>query len=79
MEARKIKNPNGTYCYTLDGEVVRKASKRDYKYMLVEIYSYGGTAGFVGLGNKAAALKSSWSRLYPFEELKVIDIKPQEL
>ena len=78
MEARKIKNPNGTYCYTLDGEVVRKASKRDYKYMLVEIYS-DGPAGFVGLGNKAAALKSSWSRLYPFEELKVIDIKPQEL
>lgn len=78
MEARKIKNPNGTYCYTLDGEVVRKASKRDYKHMLVEIYS-DGTAGFVGLGNKAAALKSSWSRLYPFEELKVIDIKPQEL
>ena len=78
MEARKIKNPNGTYCYTLDGEVVRKASKRDYKHMLVEIYS-DGTADFVGLGNKAAALKSSWSRLYPFEELKVIDIKPQEL
>lgn len=64
MEARKIKNPDGTYCYTLDGEVVRKASKRDYKYMLVEIYS-DGTAGFIGL--------------YPFEELKVIDIKPQEL
>ena len=78
MEARKIKNPNGTYCYTLDGKVVRKASKRDYKYMLVDV-NHDGTAGFVGLGNKATSLKRSWEPLFPFEELKVIDIKPQEL
>ena len=73
MEARRTVNPNGTYCYTLDGKVVRKASKREFNFMLVSAHE-DGTARFIGLGNNATTLMSSWKHLYEGCDLKVITV-----
>ncbi|MCI7652779.1 MAG: hypothetical protein MSS51_00695 [Bacteroidales bacterium] len=72
MEAKRIINPNGTYRYTLDGQVVRKGSKRKFKYMLVEVWNE--TARFVGLGNNRTTLMNSWKHLYEGCELKIIQL-----
>lgn len=72
MEARRTVNPNGTFCYTLNGQVVRKASKREYHYMLVKVRN--DSARFIGLGNNATTLMSSWKHLYEGCDLKVIKV-----
>lgn len=72
MEAKRIINPNGTYRYTLDGQVVRKGSQRKFKYMLVEVWNE--TARFVGLGNNRTTLMNSWKHLYEGCDLKVIKV-----
>lgn len=73
MEARRTVNPNGTFCYTLNGQVVRKASKREFKYMLVAV-SVDDTGHFIGLGNNATTLMNSWKHLYEGCDLKVLTI-----
>ena len=73
MNAKKTNNGNGTFCYSLDGKAVRKASKREFKYMLVAIGS-DGKGRFIGLGNNATTLMSSWKHLFEGCNLKVITI-----
>lgn len=72
MEAKRTINPNGTYRYTLDGQVVRKASKREFNYMLVKVLKE--SARFIGLGNNATTLTNSWKHLYEGCNLKVLKV-----
>ena len=70
MEARRTINPNGTYCYTLNDQVVRKASTREFHYMLVKVAS----GRFIGLGNDPTTLLNNWKYLYEGCDLRVLKV-----
>ena len=72
MEARRTVNPNGTFCYTLNGQVVRKASIRKFNYMLVKVWN--DSARFIGLGNIPTTLMNNWKYIYERCDLKVIKV-----
>lgn len=73
MEAKRIINPNGTFCYTLNGKFIRRASKRYYSYMLV--INNGTSAMFIGLGNNPTTLLRNWKHLFQGQPLEVIEIE----
>ena len=86
--AKMTQNPNGTYQYIFannDGnKVVKKASKRIYKYMLIGFskadkgaYRDGTDWFFIGMGNNAKSIVNSWKSIYSHCELKVINIEQE--
>ena len=86
--AKMKQNQNGTYQYIFannDGnKVVKKASKRIYKYMLIGFskaekgaYRDGTDWFFIGMGNNAKSIVNSWKSLYSHCELKVINIEQE--
>ena len=84
-----IQNPNGTHQYVFEdndgtNKVVKKASKRIYKYMLIGFakadkgaWRDGKGWFFIGMGNNAKSIVNSWKNLYSHCELKVINIEQQ--
>lgn len=85
MEATFLINPNGTFKYVFESnsnvQVVKKASKRYYKFMLIGFSKQSKGAWrdgtdwfFIGLGNNPKSLVSSWKSLYSCCDLKVIPI-----
>ena len=83
-----IQNQNGTYQYIFSNnygnKVVKKASKRIYKYMLIGFskadkgaWRDGKDWFFIGIGNNAKTIVNSWKRLYSHCELKVINIEQE--
>lgn len=88
MKATMKQNPNGTYQYMFsnnDGQkVVKKASKRVYKYMLIGFskaekgaWRDGSDWFYIGLGNNAKSIVNSWKNLYFHCELQVINIEQE--
>ena len=88
MKATMKQNSNGTYQYMFsnnDGQkVVKKASKRVYKYMLIGFskaekgaWRDGADWFFIGLGNNAKSIVNSWKSLYSHCELQVINIEQE--
>lgn len=80
MKAMKIQNGNGTYRYMFNDKVIKKASKRDYQYMLIAKprKDKGATADGewrgVALGNDKQTIVSSWKRIFFYCDLEVISI-----
>lgn len=88
MKATMIQNPNGTHQYIFQnngGErIVKKASKRVYKYMLIGLAKAalgacndGNDWFFIGMGNNATNVVNSWKSLYSHCELQVINIEQE--
>ena len=86
--AKMTQNPNGTYKYMFVNnagqKVVKKSSKRIYKYMLIGFskaekgaYRDGTDWFFIGMGNNAKSIVNSWKSLYSHCELKVINIEQE--
>ena len=89
MKATMIQNPNGTHQYMFEdndgtNKVVKKASKRIYKYMLIGFakadkgaWRDGTGWFFIGMGNNTKSIVNSWKSLYSHCELQVINIEQQ--
>ena len=88
MKATMIQNPNGTHQYIFQnngGErIVKKASKRVYKYMLIGLAKAalgacndGNDWFFIGMGNNAKSIVNTWKNIYSHCELQVINIEQQ--
>ena len=89
MKATMIQNPNGTHQYMFEdndgtNKVVKKASKRIYKYMLIGFakadkgaWRDGTGWFFIGMGNNAKSIVNSWKSLYSHCELQVINIEQE--
>ena len=81
MKATRLKNENGTFTYLFCEDVFKKASKREYRFMLVgkamksKGASKDGDRWFpIGLGNNEKSIVSSWRGLYGHCDLQVIEI-----
>ena len=86
--AKMTQNQNRTYKYIFVNnhgqKVVKKSSKRTYKYMLIGFskadkgaYRDGTDWFFIGMGNNAKSIVNSWKSLYSHCELKVINIEQE--
>lgn len=80
MEATKIQNENGTFTYKFGEEVFKKASKREYNYMLIAKPSKikgatnDGKWYAAALGNNPRTIVSSWKGILGHCDLEVISI-----